>query len=74
MTFHAESEMMLAIGRLEGKVDTLIQLQRMQEEQIKNHEDRLRQLEHSKSYAMGIAAAIGAVISTATTLLSKAFN
>jgi TolA-binding protein len=65
---------MLAIGRLEGKVDTLIQLQRMQEEQIKNHEDRLRQLEHSKSYAMGIAAAIGAVISTATTLLSKAFN
>jgi TolA-binding protein len=65
---------MLAIGRLEGKVDTLIQLQRMQEEQIKNHEDRLRQLEHSKSYAMGIAAAIGAIISTATTLLSKAFN
>jgi TolA-binding protein len=65
---------MLAIGRLEGKVDTLIQLQRLQEEQIKNHEDRLRQLEHSKSYAMGIAAAIGAIISTATTLLSKAFN
>jgi TolA-binding protein len=74
MTFHAESEMMLAIGRLEGKVDTLIQLQRMQEEQIKNHEDRLRQLEHSKSYAMGIAAAVGAIVSTATTLLSKTFN
>ena len=74
MSLHGESEIMLAIGRLEGKVDTLIQLQRMQEEQIKNHEDRLRQLEHSKSYAMGIAAAIGAVISTATTLLSKAFN
>jgi hypothetical protein len=74
MSLHGESEIMLAIGRLEGKVDTLIQLQRLQEEQIKNHEDRLRQLEHSKSYAMGIAAAIGAIISTATTLLSKAFN
>ena len=74
MSLHGESEIMLAIGRLEGKVDTLIQLQRMQEEQIKNHEDRLRQLEHSKSYAMGIAAAVGAIISTATTLLSKAFN
>jgi len=47
-------------------------LQRMQEEQIKNHEDRLRQLEHSKSYAMGIAAAVGAIISTATTMVTKA--
>lgn len=74
MSLQGESEIMLAIGRLEGKVDTLIQLQRLQEEQLKNHEDRLRQLEHSKSYAMGIAAAIGAIISTATTLLSKAFN
>ena len=72
MSFHGESEIMLAIGRLEGKVDTLIQLQRLQEEQIKNHEDRLRQLEHSKSYAMGIAAAVGAIISTATTMVTKA--
>ena len=72
MTLHGESEIMLAIGRLEGKVDTLIQMQRIQEEQIKNHEDRLRQLEHSKSYAMGIAAAIGAVVSTAMSLVTKA--
>lgn len=74
MSFHAESEIMLAIGRLEGKIDSLIQLQRIQEEQIKNHEDRLRQLEHSKSYAMGIAAAVGAVISTAVQFATKAFN
>lgn len=72
MTLHGESEIMLAIGRLEGKVDTLIQMQRIQEEQIKNHEDRLRQLEHSKSYAMGIAAAVGAIISTITTVFTKA--
>jgi TolA-binding protein len=72
MTLHGESEIMLAIGRLEGKVDTLIQMQRIQEDQIKNHEDRLRQLEHSKSYAMGIAAAIGAVVSTAMSLVTKA--
>lgn len=72
MTLHGESEIMLAIGRLEGKVDTLIQMQRIQEEQIKNHEDRLRQLEHSKSYAMGIAAAIGAIVSTAMSLVTKA--
>lgn len=72
MTLHGESEIMLAIGRLEGKVDTLIQMQRIQEEQIKNHEDRLRQLEHSKSYAMGIAAAIGAIVSTVMSLATKA--
>lgn len=72
MSLHNESEIMLAIGRLEGKVDTLIQMQRIQEDQIKNHEDRLRQLEHSKSYAMGIAAAIGAIVSTAMSLVTKA--
>ena len=72
MTLHGESEIMLAIGRLEVKVDTLIQMQRIQAEQIKNHEDRLRQLEHSKSYAMGIAAAIGAIVSTAMSLVTKA--
>ena len=72
MTLHGESEIMLAIGRLEGKVDTLIQMQRIQEDQIKNHEDRLRQLEHSKSYAMGIAAAIGAIVSTVMSLATKA--
>jgi len=71
---HAESELIYALGRLEGKVDTLIQLQRLQEEQIKNHEERLRGLEHSKSYAMGIAAAVGAVISTAVSFITKAIN
>ena len=71
---HAESELIYALGRLEGKVDTLIQLQRLQEEQIKIHEERIRTLERSRSYAMGIAAAVGAVISTAVTFVTKAFN
>lgn len=74
MTLHGESEMMLAIGRLEGKVDTLIQMQRIQEDQIKNHEERLRELEHSKSFAMGWAAAIGAGVSVALNLAVKALS
>jgi TolA-binding protein len=65
---------MLAIGRLEGKVDTLIQMQRMQEDQIKNHEERLRQLEHSRSFAMGMAAAVGAGVSVALNLIVKALS
>lgn len=71
---HGESEMMLAIGRLEGKVDTLIQMQRIQEDQIKNHEERLRELEHSRSFAMGMAAAIGAGVSVALNLVVKALS
>ena len=71
---HGESEMMLAIGRLEGKVDTLIQMQRIQEDQIKNHEERLRQLEHSRSFTMGMAAAIGAGVSVALNLIVKAIT
>ena len=74
MTMHGESEMMLAIGRLEGKVDTLIQMQRIQEDQIKNHEERLRQLEHSRSFTMGMAAAVGAVVSVALNLAVKALS
>jgi len=74
MSLHNESEIMLAIGRLEGKVDTLIQMQRMQEDQIKNHEERLRQLEHSRSFAMGMAAAVGAVVSVALNLAVKALS
>jgi len=71
---HGESEMMLAIGRLEGKVDTLIQMQRIQEDQIKNHEERLRQLEHSRSFATGMAAAIGAAVSVALNLFVKVLS
>jgi len=74
MSLHNESEIMLAIGRLEGKVDTLIQMQRMQEDQIKNHEERLRQLEHSRSFTMGLAAAVGAVVSVALNLAVKAIS
>jgi hypothetical protein len=71
---HSESEMMLAIGRLEGKVDTLIQMQRIQEDQIKNHDQRIRELEHSRSFAMGLAAAVGASVSFALNFAVKALS
>ena len=71
---HTEAELMLAVGRLEGKVDTLLQMQRLQEEQIKNHEERLRDLEHSRSFTMGMAAAIGAGVSVGLNLAVKALT
>jgi hypothetical protein len=71
---HTEAELMLAVGRLEGKVDAILQMQRLHEEQIKNHEERLRELEHSRSFTMGMAAAIGAGVSVGLNVAIKAFT
>ncbi len=67
----SEETLFLTLGRLEGKVDTLLTLQKVQEEQIKEHDQRIRSLEHSKSFLMGISAIIGAVVSAAFSLLGK---
>lgn len=64
-------ELYIALGRLEGKVDALLNLQRMQEEQIKSHEDRLRKLEDHKHYVIGVATVIGAFVSLAVTFASR---
>jgi hypothetical protein len=71
MHSHDAPEIMLAIGRLEGKVDALLQMQRIQEDQIKTHEERIRDLEHSKSFTMGIAATVGAIVSFSVHLVFK---
>jgi uncharacterized metal-binding protein YceD (DUF177 family) len=71
MHSHDAPEIMLAIGRLEGKVDALLQMQRIQEDQIKIHEERIRDLEHSKSFTMGIAATVGAIVSFSVHLVFK---
>jgi len=70
MHSHDTPEIMLAIGRLEGKVDALLQMQRLQEDQLKNHEGRLRELEHSKSFTMGIVALIGGAVALLTQFFS----
>lgn len=67
-------ELFLTLGRLEGKVDALIQMQHMQAEQIKNHEERLRDLEHVRSFSMGLAATVGAAVSIGFNYLFKLFH
>jgi len=71
MTSPHHDELFLAIGRLEGKVDSLIVMQQNQSEQIKDHDHRLRSLEHSRGYMLGWAAAIGATCSIAANYLIK---
>lgn len=67
-------EILLAIGRLEGKVDAMLTMVRMQEEQIRMHDERIRELEHSKSFLMGMAALAGAATSAAVTFLTKIYG
>lgn len=63
MSHHDLPELMLALGRLEGKLDAVLQLQRIQEEQIKSLDERLRKLEHARSFSIGAAAVVGAASS-----------
>lgn len=55
------NEILLALGRLEGKVDSLISRQKLVDEELDRHESRLRNLEQSRSWLLGAAAVVGAV-------------
>lgn len=56
-----DNEILIALGRLEGKVDALITRQAVHDEELDRHDKRLRELEQSKSWLLGAAAAAGAV-------------
>jgi hypothetical protein len=74
MTSPHHDELFLAIGRLEGKVDSLLAQHARQGEDLKAHDERLRALEHSRGYVMGWSAAIGAFAAAAVTLASRMIN
>lgn len=62
-------ELLVALGRLEGKVDSLIATQRAQNETLNTHDKRIRMLENSRSLMMGAAAVIGALSAKLLSLL-----
>lgn len=53
-------ELMLALGRLEGKVDSLITRQALHDQEIEKLDARLRSMEQSRSWLLGAAAVLGA--------------
>jgi hypothetical protein len=57
----AQDDLLLALGRLEGKVDSLIATQRSQNDSLNNHDKRIRNLENSRSLMLGAAAVVGAI-------------
>ena len=74
MTSPHHDELFLAIGRLEGKVDSLLSMQQMAQDELKDHDARLRALEHARGYIMGVSASIGAIVSLAGSWLAKLVN
>lgn len=56
-------ELLLALGRLEGKVDSLITSLAVHDEELQRLDNRIRQLEQSKSWMLGAAAVVGAAVS-----------
>jgi hypothetical protein len=43
----------------------------MAQDELKDHDARLRNLEHARGYIMGVSAAIGAIVSLAGSWIAK---
>lgn len=67
----ADHEVMLAIGRLEGKLDSLLQMRQQQQQEIKEIDSRVRTLEHSKALVIGGAGALSALVTVIINFLHK---
>ena len=74
MTSAHHDELFLAIGRLEGKVDSILAQQSRQSDELKSHDNRIRSLEHSRGYMLGWAAAIGAGMSMAANFIIRSLT
>ena len=62
-------QILVALGRLEGKVDALMTRQALHDEDIQRLDVRLRQLEQGRSWLLGAAAVVGAIASFVATKL-----
>tara|TARA_R100000655_G_scaffold109663_1_gene164851 strand:+ start:842 stop:1051 length:210 start_codon:yes stop_codon:yes gene_type:complete len=62
-------QILVALGRLEGKVDALMTRQALHDEDIQRLDVRLRQLEQGRSWLLGAAAVAGAIASFVATKL-----
>lgn len=57
------------LGRLEGKVDSLLAISRQQSVELSKHDLRLRKLEAYKAYLIGITVAVATIASLFTHFL-----
>lgn len=66
----AQDDLMLAIGRLEGKVDSILATMRVHHEELKSLDERVSTLEHHRSWILGGAAAISLLTAEAVNLFN----
>jgi len=66
-----QQDLLLALGRLEGKMDALIAITNAHNETIQKHDDRLRELENSRSALIGAVAILSTAISAGVAWLAK---
>lgn len=57
-----QDDLLLAIGRLEGKLDSILATMRIHHEELESLDDRIRSLEHGRSYVLGIACALSLLV------------
>lgn len=69
-----DNEILIALGRLEGKVDALIARQAIHDEELDRHDKRLRDLEQSRAWLLGAAAVVGAVTAFIINFIGGRFN
>lgn len=67
----SDHEVMLAIGRLEGKLDSLLQMRAQQQQELKELDSRVRHLEHARAFIIGGAGAVSAAVSLILNLFHK---
>ena len=64
-------DILLALGRLEGKVESLIHMQRSHAEEMDRIDKRVRVLEQGRAALLGGAAVVGAVAATIISWIFK---
>ena len=65
-----DKDVLLALGRLEGKVDALISQTKVFQADITDHDARIRSLESSKAVIYGVCGVLAALVSSAVTIIS----
>jgi len=66
-----DKEVLITLGRLEGKIETLTSVMASQAEATKMHDKRLRELESSRSALLGAVFILSAAVSTAIAWLTR---
>tara|TARA_R110000823_G_scaffold192403_1_gene323998 strand:- start:698 stop:928 length:231 start_codon:yes stop_codon:yes gene_type:complete len=70
MSDNKDSDMYLILGRLEGKLDSVMSITEKQWNTIEKHDHRLKKLETDRSLVYGAAAVLGVIGSIVIWIIS----